>query len=41
MTKMLEGCKNLTFAAPTVTIKSALDAASEAQLKALAAALQG
>ena len=41
MRAKLEGCKNLTFAAPTVTIKSALDAASEAQLKALAAALQG
>ena len=34
--KMLEGSKNLTFTDTTVTIKSALDAASTAQLEALA-----
>lgn len=39
MAKMLEGCKNLTFAATTVTVKSALDAASTAQVEALAAEL--
>ena len=36
MTKMLEGSKNLTYAATTVTVRGALNAASEAQLAALA-----
>jgi flavorubredoxin len=36
MKKMLEGCKNTTFADTTVTIKSALDAESTAQIEALA-----
>ena len=36
MTKMLEGSKNLTYAATTVTVRGALNAASEAQLTALA-----
>ncbi len=36
MTKMLEGCKNLTFAENTVHIKSALNEESNAQLEALA-----
>jgi flavorubredoxin len=36
MKKMLEGCKNTTFADTTVTIKSALDAESNAQIEALA-----
>lgn len=36
MTKMLEGSKNLTYAAATVTVRGALNAASEAQLAALA-----
>ena len=35
MTKMLEGSKNLTYAATTVTVRGALNAASEAQLAAL------
>ena len=35
MTKMLEGSKNLTYAATTVTVRGALNAASEAQLTAL------
>ena len=39
MRKMLEGCKNLTILDEGVTIKSALDSASEAQLEALAEAL--
>ena len=34
--KMLEGCKNTTFANTTVSIKSALNEASSAQLEALA-----
>ena len=36
MTKMLEGSKDLTYAATTVTVRGALNAASEAQLAALA-----
>ena len=36
MTKMLEGCKNLTFAENTVHIKSALNEESNAQIEALA-----
>ena len=36
MTKMLEGCKNLTFAENTVHIKSALNEESRSQLDALA-----
>ena len=36
MRKMLEGSKNLTYAATTVTVRGALNAASEAQLAALA-----
>ncbi len=36
MKKMLEPCKNLTFAEPTVTIKSALNDESKNQLEALA-----
>lgn len=36
MTKMLEGCKNITFADTTVTIRSALDENSTAQLDAMA-----
>lgn len=36
MTKMLEGCKNLTFAEPTVKILSALNDESRAQIDALA-----
>ena len=36
MTKMLEGSKNLTYAATTVTVRGALNASSEAQLAALA-----
>lgn len=36
MTKMLEGSKNLTYAATTVTVRGALNAASEAQIAALA-----
>lgn len=36
MKKMLEGCKNLTFAENTVHIKSALNDESNAQLQALA-----
>ena len=39
MKKMLEGCKNLTLAEPTVTLKSALSEDSAAQLEALAQAL--
>ena len=39
MRKMLEGCKNLTILDEGVTIKSALDETSEAQLAALAEAL--
>ncbi len=39
MKKMLEGCKNLTLVEPTVTIKSALNDESAAQLEALAQAL--
>ena len=35
MTKMLEGSKNLTYAATTVTVRGALNAASEAQIAAL------
>ena len=36
MTKMLEGCKNLTFAEPAVKILSALNDESRAQIDALA-----
>ncbi len=36
MKKMLEGCKNLAFAKTTVSIKSALNEESSAQLEALA-----
>ena len=36
MKKMLEGCKNLTYAKTTVSIKSALNEESSAQLEALA-----
>ena len=36
MTKMLEGSKNLTYAATTVTVRGVLNAASEAQIAALA-----
>ncbi len=36
MKKMLEGCKNLTFANTTVSIRSALNEDSNAQLEALA-----
>ena len=39
MKGLLEGCKGLSFAEPTVRILSALNAESEAQLDALAAAL--
>ncbi|MGM9636710.1 MAG: FprA family A-type flavoprotein [Eubacteriales bacterium] len=39
MKGMFEGCKNLTFAEPVVTVKSALNEASEAQIEALADAL--
>ena len=39
MTKMLEGCKNLTIAEPVVSVKGAVNAASEAQMDALAEAL--
>ena len=39
MAKMLEGSKNLTVAAPTVTVKGALNPDSEAQIAALADAL--
>ena len=39
MAKMLEGAKNLTVAAPTVTVKGALNSDSEAQIAALADAL--
>ena len=35
MTKMLEGSKNLTYAATTVTVRGALNAANEAQIAAL------
>ena len=41
MAKMLETSKNITFADATVTIRSALDRDSEAQLDALAAELCG
>ena len=41
MTKMLEGCKNLTFAETTVHIKSALNSESEKALDALADELCG
>ena len=36
MKKKLEGCKNITWTDTTVTIKSALNEASEAALEALA-----
>jgi hypothetical protein len=36
MTKMLEGCKNITFADTTVHIKSALNEESSAEVVALA-----
>ena len=36
MTKKLEGCKNISFAEPVVTIKSALNDESLAQIDALA-----
>ena len=39
MTKMLEGCKNLTIAEPVVSVKGAVNAANEAQMEALAEAL--
>ena len=39
MKGMLEGCKNLTIAEPTVTLTSALNDASRAQIAALAEAL--
>ena len=39
MAKLLEGCKNLTLAEPTVTLRGALSAESEAQLRALADAM--
>ena len=39
MAKMLEGAKNLTVAAPTVTVKGALNSDSEALIAALADAL--
>ena len=39
MTKMLEGCKNLTIAEPVVSVKGAANAANEAQMDALAEAL--
>ncbi len=39
MLKLLEGCKGLSFAEPTVTLRGALAAESEAQLTALADAL--
>ena len=39
MTKMLEGCKNLTIAEPVVSVKGAANAANEAQMEALAEAL--
>ena len=39
MTKMLESSKNLTFAETTVTLRSALDEASKAQIEKLAAEL--
>lgn len=39
MAKMLEGCKNLTFAENTVKITSALNDSSRAQIEALAAEL--
>ncbi|MGN0975705.1 MAG: flavodoxin domain-containing protein, partial [Gemmiger sp.] len=39
MAKQLEGCKNLTYAANTVTLKGALDDASAAKLDELAAEL--
>lgn len=36
MKKMLEGCKNITFAEPVVTLKSALKDENRSQIKALA-----
>ena len=39
MRKMLENSKNLTILEPTVSIKSALNAGSKAQLQELAEAL--
>ena len=36
MKKMLENCKNLTYADTTVTIKSAMNDANIAQIEALA-----
>ena len=39
MTKMLEGCKNLTIAEPVVSVKGAVNVANEAQMEALAEAL--
>jgi flavorubredoxin len=39
MAKLLEGCKNLTFAENSVKILSALNDASRAQIEALAAEL--
>ena len=41
MRKMLEGSKNLTVAEPVVTISSALNDSSRAQLDALVDALCG
>ena len=39
MKQMLENSKEITFAQPTVTVRSAMNAESEAQLSALAEAL--
>lgn len=39
MKGMLEGCKNLTFVEPVVTVKSALSEASQTQIEALADAM--
>ncbi len=41
MMKMLEGCKDLTFVEPTVTIRSVLNEDSEKQLEELAKELAG
>lgn len=41
MRAMLEGCKNITFAEPVVTVNSALDGASLEAIKALAEELCG
>ena len=39
MKQMLENSKEITFAQPTVTVRSAMNAENEAQLSALAEAL--